>query len=131
MASAPATHAGHRATLVGGGHSGAVQLCSWRCATLNAERAAQHSTSALPWTCTPHHHTCAGPCGDPFQDDPANNPTRFLNAPATVQATYTAGQVVRLQWYISVNHGGRIGFKLCPRNTNLDQACFDQYALRR
>lgn len=36
-----------------------------------------------------------------------------------------------MQWWIQANHGGRIGLKLCPRNTNVDQACFDRYPLTR
>jgi hypothetical protein len=32
---------------------------------------------------------------------------------------------------LQANHGGRIGFKLCPRRDNINQACFDQFPLTR
>ena len=71
-----------------------------------------------------------GVCGDPFQhhDNPSYYAT-MTNLPN--QANYTAGTTVTLTWDITVNHGGRIGFKICARRTNLTQACFDRNPLFR
>jgi len=46
------------------------------------------------------------------------------------QATYNAGSVINLGWWIQVNHGGRIGVKVCP-SKSISQACFDQNPLFR
>jgi hypothetical protein len=34
-------------------------------------------------------------------------------------------------YLLQVNHGGRIGVKLCNRRDNIDQACFNQFQLQR
>lgn len=47
-----------------------------------------------------------------------------------IQATYASGSTINVEWLISANHGGRIGLKLCPRRTNLNQACFDANPLQ-
>ena len=72
----------------------------------------------------------AGVCGDPFQH---HNNASFYAAMTGLpnQATYNAGANVSFTWDITVNHGGRIGFKICPRRTNLVQSCFDRNPLFR
>ncbi|KAF8060357.1 endochitinase [Scenedesmus sp. PABB004] len=73
-----------------------------------------------------------GVCGDPWQNlrDPAN--ANWMAAQVqSPSATYAPGSRVSLQWTITTNHGGWIGFKICDRNTNLDQACFDRFPLQR
>jgi hypothetical protein len=69
-------------------------------------------------------------CGDPYQHVADTTLySRMTGRP--IQATYAAGSTISVEWHIQANHGGRIGFKLCPRNTNLDQACFDANPLQR
>lgn len=81
-------------------------------------------------------HCCTvGVCGDPWQAVPASSSADLLsyhvNRPTSAQATYRPGDRVSFQWRVTANHGGRFGFKLCNRNTNLDQACFDANVLQR
>ena len=83
-------------------------------------------------TSRPRPH--AGVCGDPWQTLPANSPhgNYFASRPfGGAVRTYTAGSRIRLSWVLTTNHGGWVGFKLCPRTTNLDQGCFDQNPLMR
>ncbi|WIA43871.1 hypothetical protein OEZ86_010284 [Tetradesmus obliquus] len=69
-----------------------------------------------------------GVCGAPYQHDGDWN--RYVGAGPN-QATYTAGGVINVGWWIQVNHGGRIGVKLCNRRDNIDQGCFNQFQLQR
>jgi hypothetical protein len=69
----------------------------------------------------------AGVCGDPWQHY-SSNYAGMSSLP--IQATYASGSTINVEWLISANHGGRIGFKLCPRRTNLNQACFDANPLQ-
>lgn len=74
----------------------------------------------------------AGVCGDPWQSltDPTYA-TFFANQVMTPSATFTPGQRVRFAWQLTANHGGFFAFKICPRKTGLDQACFDANPLFR
>ena len=38
--------------------------------------------------------------------------------------TWTAGAVVNVSWYIAYNHGGGYKYRLCPRTSQLTEACF-------
>jgi hypothetical protein len=55
----------------------------------------------------------------------------FGTTTSPIQATYTAGQTISITIKLNVNHGGRFGFKLCTRRTNLDQTCFNTHQLLR
>eukprot|EP00775_Hariotina_reticulata_P004446 gene4446-4701_t len=44
---------------------------------------------------------------------------------------YAPGSRITIRLDLTANHGGKFGFNLCPRTSNLDQACFDQYPLTR
>jgi Lytic polysaccharide mono-oxygenase, cellulose-degrading len=94
-----------------------------------------HSDAARAFTnkhhFSPHNNTMlAGVCGDPFQHYPNNTYyATMTNLPN--QATYRAGANVTFTWDLTVNHGGRIGFKICARRTNLTQSCFDRNPLFR
>ncbi|KAF6256157.1 hypothetical protein COO60DRAFT_1530799 [Scenedesmus sp. NREL 46B-D3] len=70
-----------------------------------------------------------GVCGDPYQH--YGDASFYSRSPGAIQATYSAGATINVQWWIQVNHGGRIGVKLCNRRDNIDQACFDQFQLQR
>lgn len=82
--------------------------------------------------CMPHVCSCSAPatyastgvCGDPFQHYSASNFASLASLP--IQATYTQGQEITVEWIMAANHGGRIGLKVCPSGrTGLTQACFD------
>lgn len=46
-------------------------------------------------------------------------------------ATYNQGGVVQLQIVLTANHGGKFYFRVCPRRSNLDEACFGTNYLTR
>ena len=71
----------------------------------------------------------AGVCGDPYQHFADSSYYSRMVTP--IQATYSAGSIITVQSWIHVNHGGRIGVKLCPRRDNINQACFDAFPLTR
>lgn len=81
----------------------------------------------------PCHHCLlrAEVCGDAFQDlrDPSLG--NYFATKVTQATSFTAGQRVRFSWQLTANHGGFLAFKICSRNTNLDQACFDAKPLQR
>jgi len=69
----------------------------------------------------------AGPCGDNYQ----GMVTNFAALVTPIQATYTQGGTVDLKVYLTSNHGGKFMFRICPRQTNLDEACFGTNYLTR
>jgi hypothetical protein len=73
-----------------------------------------------------------GVCGDPFQGitDKALD-GYWARTTLTPSATYSVDQRVRFTWQLTTNHGGYVAFKICNRNTGLDQACFDANPLSR
>ncbi|KAI8474593.1 MAG: hypothetical protein J3K34DRAFT_492907 [Monoraphidium minutum] len=68
-----------------------------------------------------------GVCGDSFQ----GLTTNFVNEPSPSQATYAAGATITLRAKLTANHGGKFSFRLCPRTTGLDEACFGSNYLVR
>ena len=50
-------------------------------------------------------------------------------APHAVQVA--ADGTVAITVNMRVNHGGWLGFKICPTRSNPTQACFDSYRLTR
>jgi hypothetical protein len=46
-------------------------------------------------------------------------------------ATYTQGAVISLNAFLTANHGGKFSFRVCPRSSNLDEACFGTNFLTR
>lgn len=81
-----------------------------------------------------------GVCGDPWQDLTDARYANYFGALAWGAAfagtgkaapVYQAGQRVTLTWQITAVHGGFISFKLCPRSSSLDQACFNANVLQR
>jgi hypothetical protein len=46
-------------------------------------------------------------------------------------ATYTQGAVVTLNAFLTANHGGKFSFRVCPRSSSLDEACFGSNYLTR
>jgi hypothetical protein len=68
-------------------------------------------------------------CGDPHQGAVGNK--NIKNQVTQVQATFSTGQTITVGFKIRVNHGGFVMIKICPRSTNLDQACFDQNTLTK
>ena len=69
-----------------------------------------------------------GPCGDNFQGGANLN---FIGRPFESQTTYERGSVQTFTVHLTANHGGKFWFNLCPRTSNLDQACFDAHPLVR
>jgi hypothetical protein len=79
------------------------------------------------------HLSPAGVCGDPFEGGTgpgfwANKPFNQYNI---ALPAYSPGSRISITVDLSANHGGKFGFGICPRTTNLDQACFDQNPLTR
>lgn len=68
-----------------------------------------------------------GVCGDPFQGTNSN----FIMQPSPIQATYTQGGVISLSVILTANHGGKFSFRVCPRSSSLDEACFGSNFLTR
>lgn len=91
----------------------------------------------------PTHHAYGGHglCGDPFQgtDTKSYADERFLNLETEAAATYSAGQKVKFEVYISTHHNGHYEFRLCDQVINPTnfatakdgQDCLDQYLLER
>jgi hypothetical protein len=50
--------------------------------------------------------------------------TNFVNLITPLQANYVQGENIELRVYLTSNHGGKFMFRICPRQTNLDEACF-------
>lgn len=48
----------------------------------------------------------------------------------TAAATWTAGSVVEVSWGIAANHGGGYQYRLCPRDADLTEECFQRTPLR-
>lgn len=46
-------------------------------------------------------------------------------------ATYTQGGVISLSVILTANHGGKFSFRVCPRSSSLDEACFGSNFLTR
>eukprot|EP00775_Hariotina_reticulata_P005809 gene5809-6049_t len=46
-------------------------------------------------------------------------------------ATYNQGATIQLQVVLTANHGGKFFFRICPRSTGLDEACFGTNYLTR
>jgi hypothetical protein len=69
-------------------------------------------------------------CGDPHQYN-GGGQLNIKNQVTQVQATYPAGNTITVNIKINANHGGYVMIKICPRSTNLDQACFDQNTLTK
>jgi hypothetical protein len=110
-------------------HIAAKLLALWRSYTdLDIEVARQESfavdAARVCFCFAPAIHASAGVCGDPYQHYSASNFASLASLP--IQATYTQGQIITVEWVIAANHGGRIGLKVCPTGrTGLTQACFD------
>lgn len=69
----------------------------------------------------------AGPCGDNYQ----GMVTNFAALVTPIQATYNQGDAIELRVYLTSNHGGKFMFRVCPRQTSLDEACFGTNHLTR
>lgn len=78
-------------------------------------------------------HFNAGVCGDPFEG--GTGPGFWANKPFNEYninlPRYAAGSRITLNVELSANHGGKFGFAICDRTSNLDQACFDRFPLTR
>ncbi|KAF6265045.1 glycoside hydrolase superfamily [Scenedesmus sp. NREL 46B-D3] len=68
-----------------------------------------------------------GVCGDPFQGTSSS----FVTAPSPIQATYSQGAVITLNAFLTANLGGKFSFRVCPRSSSLDEACFGTNYLTR
>lgn len=68
-----------------------------------------------------------GPCGDNYQ----GMTTDFANLVTPIQATYSQGDTLTIKVYLTSNHGGKFMFRICPRQTSLDEACFGTNYLTR
>eukprot|EP00775_Hariotina_reticulata_P014862 gene14862-15054_t len=68
-----------------------------------------------------------GVCGDPFQGTNSN----FASTASPVQGTFMQGGEIQLNLTLTANHGGKFFFRVCPRNNNLDEACFGSNYLIR
>jgi hypothetical protein len=99
-------------------------------------RASSSSSDISKHTCaSPHQHwptrfiaaKLAGPCGDNYQ----GMVTNFAVLVTPIQATYNQGDAIELRVYLTSNHGGKFMFRVCPRQTNLDEACFGTNYLTR
>jgi hypothetical protein len=61
----------------------------------------------------------------------ADTPTAFGLGLLLSAATYQQGAAVELKVVITANHGGKFFFRVCPRSSNLDEACFGTNYLTR
>ena len=50
----------------------------------------------------------------------------YVLRPRETGATWTAGAVVNVSWYIAFNHGGGYKYRVCPRASQLTEACFQR-----
>ena len=57
------------------------------------------------------------------------NGTDLGPLPSGSQATWTLGGEAEVTWQISNNHGGGYSYRLCPAETPLSEACFQQTQL--
>ena len=71
-----------------------------------------------------------GVCGDPFEGRESWWATKPFNEFNIALPTYQSGSRIRIRLDLSANHGGKFGFSICQRTSNLDQACFSQHLTR-
>jgi hypothetical protein len=57
--------------------------------------------------------------------------TNFVNTVTPIQATYAQGAAITLKVKLTSNHGGKFDYRVCPRQTSLDDACFGANFLTR
>lgn len=73
-----------------------------------------------------------GVCGDSFEG--GTGPNFFASKPFNeyriALPTYTTGGRIRVRIDLSANHGGKFGFKICPRTSNLTPDCFAHHLTR-
>jgi hypothetical protein len=48
-----------------------------------------------------------------------------------IAATYIQGSDIQLNVTLTANHGGKFFFRVCPRSSDLDEACFGSNYLTR
>jgi len=48
-----------------------------------------------------------------------------------IAATYVQGGDIQVNVTLTANHGGKFFFRVCPRNTLLDESCFGSNFLTR
>jgi len=120
-----------------------------RCHACNCHVARLRSSSLLvPAICLSHDHVptaridclCATPCplptgvcGDPFEGGsaPGFGPTsRSMSLTYPSQSTVPNDRIT-ITVNFTANHGGKFGFGICPRTSNLDQPCFNRNPLTR
>jgi len=99
---------------------------------------AEAAGGSWPSNSVPESH---GLCGDPVQGKQVATDwrTETYLTPTSVQATYTAGEIVTFVIAISTHHQGHYEFKLCNKTISGStlssraegQACLDAYTLER
>jgi len=50
----------------------------------------------------------------------------FVLKPRDTGVQWKAGSVANVSWYIAFNHGGGYKYRLCPKNMQLSEACFQR-----
>lgn len=83
-----------------------------------------HST---PW-CAPGTAPVRSPCGI-FSGGWNSDGRDMLDLPRKSQAQWKAGSQVDIAFSISANHGGGYTYRICPVNSDLSEACFQQNVL--
>lgn len=118
----------HKASGHGRMEDPAARNCAWR---YGFKTPANYNDVELNCGGTFHQAQLGGKCGvcgDPY-DGVKNHETGGMYATGVITKTYTVGQIINVNIYLSANHLGYFEFRLCPSQA-VTQACLDQYVLQ-